>query len=104
MGSSGGGARPTGLRLERETLRDLAPSPADAAAVRGGDSSTCLRKEGCVAIPAAFDLLGRTTMSWGCAGTIRIINTDEGQEIHLDLRPNDATLELHETIKRAFDR
>lgn len=95
------------LRLERETLRDLAPSATDAAAVRGGDSSTCGGREYCIDAEKAFALLGRTAMdapmaatSWGCRGVISIIETERGREIHFDLHPNEELQEMLPLLRK----
>ena len=85
------------LRLDRETLRDLAPTAEDAAAVRGGDDDSATK--GCI-MPAVENLLGQTMMSYGCRGRIKVEMTDTGQEIHVDLQPNDAVLEALEIFKQ----
>lgn len=89
------------LHLRRETLRDLAPSAADAAAVRGGDSSTCGLREFCLPMERTIQsLLGQTSISWGCTGSIKMIPSEEGFEIVFDLHPNQELLDAQEKILR----
>jgi hypothetical protein len=96
---SGDGTHGRRLRLERETLRDLAPTPAEAGAVRGGDSATS-NDPRCRSLADAMRILAGSTMSsYGCRGTIKHVETDTGPEFHVDLHPNDAVLEMHEMIK-----
>ena len=104
MGSGDDAKKARSLRLTRETLRDLPPTPADVAAVRGGDSSTCGAKEFCVLPEAVFDLLGKTSMSYGCNGTVHVRPVDGGFDITLDLQPNDATREMQAMMMRRLEQ
>lgn len=93
---------PRRLRLERETLRDLAPDREDVRAVRGGDddSRTGPYRFCTPDYAEAMAFLAKTFMSYGCVGRIRHIRTDDGYETHVELQPNQATLEAHEIAKQ----
>lgn len=100
---SGDEATPRRLKLERETLRDLAPTRADASEVRGADDSTSgAKREFCLPdlLENLAPALPKTFLSYGCWGTIRFERTETGHEVHVDLQPNQATLEAHEISKQ----
>ena len=89
-------------RLSRETLRDLHPGDAVAAAVRGaGDTSFCVGERCELAVEDFLAVLPRTHMSWGCKGTISIRRHDDGLDLEFDLHPND---ELNEVLQHQLRR
>ena len=99
MGSSNDDStRRRTLRLDRETIRDLAPSESDAAAVRGGDDPSYLGTSNprCEApnYDAVRALLGQTSLTLGMTGSVTIMPRDGGHEISFDLRPQPELLEL----------
>lgn len=86
------------LRLDRETIRDLAPSESDAAAVRGGGDPSYLGTSNprCEApnYDAVRALLGQTSLTLGMTGSVTVMPRDGGHEIVFDLRPQPELLEL----------
>lgn len=87
---------PRRLRLSRETLRSLEPSPAEAEGIRGaqnipslgGEGDTCDSLCNCGIIGKVW---GATHYSWGCIMDLVIDNREDTiQRIHIEGRPNAA--------------
>ncbi len=97
------GQEPAGrkLRLSKETLRHLEPTPEEAAAVKGGMAgttdcggfNTCSTICNCPTLQVVTGVLGATHMTWGCVGRI-VFNPLEngGFEISYEQHPNEDTL------------
>lgn len=92
------------LRLERETLRDLTPTNADAATVRGGDDrSTLGSKEGCEPpmYQALKAFLGQTALTLGASGTVKITPLEQGgHEISFAIEPTPEMREIQVQVLR----
>lgn len=93
------------LQFERETLRDLAPSLAEAATVRGGEqqSMTGTRPSCAPAIlQAAVAMLGQTALTYGFTGTMKVSPLEEGQEYSFTFEPTPEARDMHADVVKRF--
>ena len=109
MGSGDEGTQDRTLRLSRETLRDLAPTERDAAAVRGGGDVSYMGRSAETCEPPMYEairaMLGQTSLTLGCTGTVKLTPSgDGGHEISFNIEPTAEMRELQARMLRHLDK